>query len=100
MEPAAEETRPMEGAGLRFVRLSRAGAGLAAGDLLLVRPGAVPEGGEIVIDLHGRVGRHGGGPVWGVVVGAIRSGRAAEPARRPGRKERATGSGRRCAAAD
>ena len=73
MERVTDGSRSAGGAGLRFLRLHRPGAGFAPGDLVLVRRGAIPEGGEIVIDLHGRVGRHGGGPVWGVVVGAIRN---------------------------
>ena len=50
------------------------------GDLLLVVTDAVPEGGEFVIDWHGRLGRHGGGPVRGVVVGVVRGGAAARAA--------------------
>jgi hypothetical protein len=53
-------------------RLRRNAAGLDRGDLLYVVPGAVPEGGEFVIDPEFRLGRHGGGPVWGVVVGMVR----------------------------
>ena len=56
----------------RTFRLRRDAAGLSRGDLLLVIPGAQPEGGEFVIDHHFRLGRHGGGPVWGVVVGMVR----------------------------
>ena len=80
----------LRGNGCRVFRLRRDKAGLAKGDLIMVVPvtgrrgagpeGAEPEGGEIVVDLQGRVGRHAGGrnadgrsggPVWGVVVGVI-----------------------------
>ena len=57
---------------VRMFRLRRNAAGLVRGDLLYVVPGAVPEGGEFVIDPEFRLGRHGGGPVWGVVVGMVR----------------------------
>jgi hypothetical protein len=60
-------------AGYRVFRVERPTAGFRAGDLLFVVPGMTPEGGEYVIDLYGRLGRHGGGPVTGVVVGAVRS---------------------------
>jgi hypothetical protein len=56
----------------RTFRLRRDAAGLERGDLVIVIPGARPEGGEFVIDHHFRLGRHGGGPVWGVVVGMVR----------------------------
>jgi hypothetical protein len=59
--------------GYRTFRVERPTAGFRTGDLLFVVPGMTPEGGEFVIDLHGRLGRHGGGPVWGVVVGAVRA---------------------------
>jgi len=59
-------------AGCRVVRVRRSAAGFACGDLLFVALDEPPEGGEVVIDLQGRLGRHGGGPVWGVVVGAVR----------------------------
>lgn len=52
--------------------LRRPVLGFDAGDLLLVVPGAEAEGGELVVDSSGRVGRHGGGPIWGVIVGAVR----------------------------
>ncbi len=76
----------LRGNGCRVFRLRRNKAGLAKGDLIMVVPvsgpegagseGAGPEGGEFVVDLQGRVcrhagGRHGGSPVWGVVVGVI-----------------------------
>lgn len=80
----------LRGNGCRVFRLRRDKAGLAKGDLIMVVPVAAaegggqecaePEGGEIVVDLQGRVGRHAGGrnadgrsggPVWGVVVGVI-----------------------------
>ena len=61
------------GSALRTFRLRRDAAGLSRGDLLYVVPGAVPEGGEFVIDLQFRVGRHGGGPVFGVIVGVLRA---------------------------
>lgn len=66
----------LRGDGCRVFRLRRDKVGLSKGDLLMVVPGAVPEGGEFVVDLEGRVGRYaggrsGGGPVWGVVVGVI-----------------------------
>lgn len=64
------------GNGCRVFRVRRAAAGFSPGDLLLVAPDAEPEGGELVVFLDGRVGRHGGGPVRGVVVGAIRRGAA------------------------
>ena len=63
--------------GCRVYRLKRTAAGFREGDILLVLPGAEPEGGEIIIDLEGRLGRHGGGPVAGVVVGAVRRGKGA-----------------------
>jgi len=62
----------IQGSGCRMVRLRKKTAGFLPGDLLMVAPGAEPEGGEWVIDLNGRLGRHGGGPVWGVVVGVVR----------------------------
>ncbi len=75
MEQVTSEMPPLlKGSGCRMVRLRRAAAGFARGDLLLVVPGIDPEGGEFVIDMLGRLGRHGGGPVWGVVVGAVRRG--------------------------
>jgi hypothetical protein len=58
---------------VRMFRLRRNAAGLSRGDLLYVVPGAIPEGGEFVIDDEFRLGRHGGGPVWGVVVGMVRT---------------------------
>jgi hypothetical protein len=61
--------------GCRAFRLERAMAGFRRGDVLLVAPGVEPEGGELVVDLEGRLGRHGGGPVLGVVVGVVRRGR-------------------------
>lgn len=61
------------GDGCRVYRLRRAAAGFASGDLLFVVPGLTPEGGEFVIDVEGRFGRHGGGPVFGVVVGVVRA---------------------------
>jgi len=67
-EPGAAD----DGGACRTFRLRRDAAGLARGDLLFVIPGAVPEGGEFVIDHQFRLGRHGGGPVWGVVVGMVR----------------------------
>jgi len=67
----------LEGSGCRMVRLRRAMAGFLPGDLLIVAPGVEPEGGEFVIDLEGRFGRHGGGLVQGVVVGVVRKGAAA-----------------------
>jgi len=67
----------LEGSGCRMFRLRRALAGFLPGDLLIVAPGVEPEGGEFVIDLEGRFGRHGGGPVQGVVVGVVRKGAAA-----------------------
>ena len=74
MIEATEDRAPalLEGSGCRMFRLTRRAAGFEIGDLLLVAPGTEPEGGELVIDLRGRVGRHGGGPVLGVVVGAVR----------------------------
>lgn len=60
--------------GCRAFRVRRAVAGFAEGDLLLVVPGAEPEGGEWVVDLQGRLARHGGGPVYGIVVGVVRQG--------------------------
>ncbi|MHC4847223.1 MAG: hypothetical protein ACYTEG_02080 [Planctomycetota bacterium] len=69
-EVRVSEPRPAEGC--RTFRLRRNAAGLARGDLLFVIPGAQPEGGEFVIDHHFRLGRHGGGPVFGVVVGMVR----------------------------
>ena len=62
----------LRGSGCRIFRLRRDKAGLAKGDLLMVVPGAIPEGGEFVVDLKGRVGRHGGGPVMGVIVGVVK----------------------------
>ena len=61
-------------------RLRRAAAGFAKGDCLCVVRGQQPEGGELVVDLEGRVGRHGGGPVYGIVVGAVRETRRPRPA--------------------
>ncbi|MFQ5845139.1 MAG: hypothetical protein ACE5JG_09155 [Planctomycetota bacterium] len=63
--------------GCRAFRLDRAAAGFRRGDVLLVAPGVEPEGGELVVDLEGKLGRHGGGPVLGVVVGVVRRGRGA-----------------------
>lgn len=74
MEPAEEIPALVKGSGCRMLRLKRAVAGLAPGDLLLVAPGVEPEGGELVVDGRGRVGRHGGGPVLGVIVGIVRRG--------------------------
>ena len=75
MIESVEETPALiEGSGCRMLRLRRRTAGFAPGDLLLVVPGAEPEGGEWVIDMKGRLGRHGGGPVWGIVVGVVRRG--------------------------
>jgi len=65
----------LRGEGCRVFRLQRNKAGLSKGDLLMVVPDAIPEGGEYVIDLEGRVCRHGGGPVLGVIVGVVRGGR-------------------------
>ena len=62
----------VEGGGFRVVCLKRAALGFEPRDLLLVDPAIEPEGGELVIDSRGRVARHGGGPVRGVIVGAIR----------------------------
>ena len=85
LEPTVDELRVSEpdlGADwesrCRTFRLRRDAAGLERGDVVIVIPGARPEGGEFVIDHHFRLGRHGGGPVWGVVVGMVRRrGRAA-----------------------
>ena len=52
-------------------RMQRSKGELSRGDLLMVATDAVPEGGEYVIDLQGRVCKHGGGPVMGVVVGLL-----------------------------
>ena len=83
LDRTVEEMRVSEGVparvpegGCRTFRLRRDAAGLSRGDLLLVIPGARPEGGEFVIDHHFRLGRHGGGPVWGVVVGMVRGANA------------------------
>lgn len=86
-EELAERAAPslLAGSGCRMVRLRRAAAGFHRGDLLLVVPGAEPEGGEFVIELDGRVGRHGGGPVWGVIVGVVRRG---DGAARHGERQR------------
>ena len=65
----------LRGGGCRVFRLQRDKAGLSKGDLLMVVPDAIPEGGEYVIDLQGRVCRHGGGPVMGVIVGIVKGGR-------------------------
>ena len=65
----------LRGDGCRVFRMQRDKGSFSRGDLLMVVPDAVPEGGEYVIDLEGRVGRHGGGPVLGVVVGIVRSAR-------------------------
>jgi len=62
----------LRGDGCRVFRMQRDKGTFSRGDLLMVVPDAVPEGGEYVIDLEGRVGRHGGGPVLGVVVGVVR----------------------------
>jgi hypothetical protein len=79
LEPTVDELRvsePGAAAGwegsCRTFRLRRDAAGLERGDLVIVIPGARPEGGEFIIDHHFRLGRHGGGPVWGVVVGMVR----------------------------
>ena len=69
---ASEGPGVVEGGGFRVVRLKRAVLGFEPSDLLLVDPDLTPEGGELVIDLRGRIGRHGGGPVRGVIVGAVR----------------------------
>ena len=66
----------------RMFRMRRPAAGLERDDLLIVATGVIPEGGELVVDLEGRVGRHGGGPVWGVIVGVVKHGAA------PTREER------------
>jgi hypothetical protein len=63
----------LRGNGCRMFRMQRDKGQFSRGDLLMVVPDAVPEGGEYVIDLEGRVGRHGGGPVLGVVVGIVRN---------------------------
>ncbi|MHC4937758.1 MAG: hypothetical protein ACYTHK_02160 [Planctomycetota bacterium] len=76
LERTVDEVRvsqPGPDEGCRTFRLRRNAAGLRRGDLLFVIPGARPEGGEFVIDPHFRLGRHGGGPVWGVVVGMVRT---------------------------
>ena len=77
-----KETEGVPRVAPRLLRLQRSvgvfGAAFQRGDVLVVMPGARPEGGEIVIDMDGRVGRHGGGPVWGIVVGAVRQ-RALKP---------------------
>lgn len=119
IEPIEEARRP-EGAQepdngarpstCRMFRLRRDAAGFSAGDLLLVTTDAVPEGGEFVIDWHGRLCRHGGGPVRGVIVGVVRGGAAARAAAarvRVGRAEVARARPRpaarrvqKCAAAD
>ena len=62
----------LRGDGCRVFRMQRDKGSFSRGDLLMVAPDAVPEGGEFVIDLEGRVARHGGGPVLGVVVGVVR----------------------------
>jgi len=62
----------LRGEGCRVFRMQRDKVGLSKGDLLMVVPDAIPEGGEYVIDLNGRVCRHGGGPVLGVIVGVVR----------------------------
>ena len=67
-----EEAREGREAGCMMLALRRSVLGFAPGDLLLVVPEATAEGGELVVDLHGRVGRHGGGPILGVIVGAVR----------------------------
>jgi len=79
LEPTVDELRisepgadPAPAGGCRTFRLRRDAAGLRRGDLVFVVPGARPEGGEFVIDHQFRLGRHGGGPVWGVVVGMVR----------------------------
>jgi len=56
----------------RVFEVRRPVAGFRPGDLLYVVDDVEPEGGELVIDRHGRVGRHGGGPVLGIVVAALR----------------------------
>jgi hypothetical protein len=69
-----EEVRAPDGAhGFRVFQVSRTVAGFGRGDLLFVVPRSEPEGGELVVDLEGRLCRHGGGRVLGVVVGALRS---------------------------
>ena len=68
----------LRGEGCRVFRMQRDKGSFSRGDLLMVAPDTVPEGGEYVIDLEGRVGRHGGGPVIGVVVGIVRGQRARE----------------------
>jgi len=78
VEAVQEEPAVLRGSGCRMVRLRQPAAGFAAGDLLLVAPDAEAQGGELVVDLQGRVCRHGGGAVWGVIVGAVR--RAVSPA--------------------
>jgi hypothetical protein len=82
VELVEEAPALLAGSGCRMLRLRRGAAGFRPGDLLLVVPGAEPEGGEWVIDLKGRLGRHGGGPVWGIVVGVVRQGPEARSARR------------------
>jgi len=77
LEPVEDVPAPLRGSGCRVFRLARAAGGFSAGDLLLVAPGEEPEGGEWVVDLSGRVVRHGGGPVLGVVVGVVRRGAGA-----------------------
>ena len=72
----------LRGGGCRVFRLQRDKAGLSKGDLLMVAPDAIPEGGEYVIDLEGRVCRHGGGPVLGVIVGVVRHRRSTGRRRR------------------
>ena len=83
IEAVQEEPAVLAGSGCRMVRLRQSVAGFAAGDLLLVAPDAEAQGGELVVDLQGRVGRYGGGAVWGVIVGAVRRA-VAPPAPDPG----------------
>ncbi|MGQ0613943.1 MAG: hypothetical protein ACT4PV_09430 [Planctomycetaceae bacterium] len=77
IEPWEDVPAPLLRSGCRIFRMRTKGAGFHAGDLLLVLPDLQPEGGELVIDALGRVGRYGGGAVQGVVVGVVRRGAGA-----------------------
>jgi hypothetical protein len=79
----------LRGNGCRVFRLQRDKVGLSKGDLLMVVADAIPEGGEFVIDLEGRVCRHGGGPVMGVIVGVVRV-----PPKNPSAPGNSRGAGR------